>query len=298
MNQRSEIDELFFRLMGYYPKKAGEAYEIISAAALGIIRDQSAEHNKYLQGLSGGRPYQLDGLLNGETMVESKDYTIDDRKVGRPDLQKLQGALTDLPQIKDGIFTSATEYSRDALKYAQGTETNEAQKEITAVDVRPSTPDDEKGRVMKIHVTMNFSAPDFDRGKTSFIYADGAKKLIEDYMRSHGMTEYMFGTDVLYDESGKFLKTIADLSRENQPKFTDDDDYVSGEFPIDAYIKFCEILVPIKGIAYTDVPIARGKEDFVIEMRGNATILIKSDKLGVNKLITDVDLKKAIQKML
>ena len=40
-------------------------------------------------------------------MVESKDYTIDDRKVGRPDLQKLQGALTDLPQIKDGIFTSA-----------------------------------------------------------------------------------------------------------------------------------------------------------------------------------------------
>ena len=56
MNQRSEIDEFFFRLMGYYPKKAGEAYEIISAA-LGIIRDQSAEHNKYLQGLSGGRPY-------------------------------------------------------------------------------------------------------------------------------------------------------------------------------------------------------------------------------------------------
>lgn len=60
MNQRSEIDELFFRLMGYYPKKAGEAYEIISAAALGIIRDQSAEHNKYLQGLSGGRPYSGD----------------------------------------------------------------------------------------------------------------------------------------------------------------------------------------------------------------------------------------------
>ena len=270
MNQRSEIDELFFRLMGYYPKKAGEAYEIISATALGIIRDQSAEHNKYLQGLSGGRPYQLDGLLNGETMVESKDYTIDDRKVGRPDF----------------------------LKYAQGTESNGTQKEITAVDVRPSTPDDEKGRVMKIHVTMNFSAPDFDRGKTSFIYTDGAKKLIEDYMRSHGMTEYMFGTDVLYDENGKFLKTIADLSRENQPKFTDDDDYVSGEFPIDAYIKFCEILVPIKGIAYTDVPIARGKEDFVIEMRGNATILIKSDKLGVNKLITDVDLKNAIQNML
>lgn len=38
MKQKSEIDELFFRLMGYYPSKAGEAYEIISAAALGIVR--------------------------------------------------------------------------------------------------------------------------------------------------------------------------------------------------------------------------------------------------------------------
>ena len=42
MNQRTEIDELFFRLMGYYPKKAGEAYEIISAAALGIIQQRES----------------------------------------------------------------------------------------------------------------------------------------------------------------------------------------------------------------------------------------------------------------
>lgn len=86
MKQRSEIDELFYRLMG----KAGEAYEIISAAALGIVKKQEAEHNRFLQGESGGRPYQIDGLLNGNIMVESKDYTIEDKKVGRPDLQKMQ----------------------------------------------------------------------------------------------------------------------------------------------------------------------------------------------------------------
>ena len=40
-------------------------------------------------------------------------------EVGRPDLQKLQGALTDLPQIKEGYFTSATDYSCDAKKYAR-----------------------------------------------------------------------------------------------------------------------------------------------------------------------------------
>ncbi len=73
MKEKSEIDELFFRLMGYYPNKAGEAYEIISAAALGIVKQQEAEHNRFLQGNSGGRPYQIDGLLNGKIMVESKD---------------------------------------------------------------------------------------------------------------------------------------------------------------------------------------------------------------------------------
>jgi len=78
MREKSEIDELFFRLMGYYPAKAGQAYEMISAAALGIVKAQIAEHNKFMKGESGGRPYQLDGLLNGNIMVESKDYTIDE----------------------------------------------------------------------------------------------------------------------------------------------------------------------------------------------------------------------------
>ena len=72
MKQKSEIDELFFRLMGYYPSKAGEAYEIISAAALDIVRTQAAEHNRFLKGESGGRPYQIDGLLNGDIMVSRK----------------------------------------------------------------------------------------------------------------------------------------------------------------------------------------------------------------------------------
>lgn len=55
MKEKSEIDELFFRLMGYYPTKAGQAFEMISAAALGIVRSQMAEHNTFLKGESGGR---------------------------------------------------------------------------------------------------------------------------------------------------------------------------------------------------------------------------------------------------
>lgn len=295
MKKKSEIDELFYRLMGYYPNKAGEAYEIISAAALGIVRAQAAEHNRFLKGKSGGRPYQIDGLLNGDIMVEAKDYTVDDRKVGRPDLQKLQGALTDLPQIKEGYFTSATDYSRDAKKYARGTETNDKQKEITIVDVRPSTAEDEKGRIKIIEVHMTWAVPNYDRGKRTFIFAEGGRKMIDDYMIQQGKTQCALQAMDLYDKDGNFLISISELSRNHHPKFGNEDKIVSGEMPIDAYVKFYDIMIPIKGIAYSDVPIERGEETFTIEAQGNATIFIKSDKLEVNKLITDVELKKAIQ---
>ena len=297
MKQKSEIDELFFRLMGYYPSKAGEAYEIISAAALGIVRAHAAEHNRFLKGESGGRPYQIDGLLNGDIMVESKDYTVDDRKVGRPDLQKLQGALTDLSQIREGYFTSATDYSRDAKKYAKGTETNDKQKKITTVDVRPSTVEDEKGRIKTIVVNITWASLNYDCGKRTFIFAEGGREMIDDYMIKHGMTQCSLQAIDLYDKGGNLLISIPEFSQRHHPKFTDEDKTISGKMLIDAYLKFYDILIPIKGIAYTDVPIERGSETFTIEAQGNATILIKSDKLDVNKLITDVELKTAMEKV-
>lgn len=297
MYQKSEIDELFYRLMGYYPAKAGQAYEIISAAALGMVKSQIAEHNRYVKGESGGRPYQLDGLLGGNAMVESKDYTIDKRKVGRPDLQKLQGALSDLPQIKEGIFTSATDYSIDAIKYAKGTETNGSQKEITTVDLRPSTPEDENGRVKTIVVKMHFMVPNFERGKMSIVFTEEGKTMVNDYMKEHGVTQYKLGVAVFYDKEGVPLISMSDLSGKYQPSFDFDTDFVSGEFPVDAYVKFFDMLVPIKGISFMDVPIEKGEYEFTIEAQGNATLLIKSDKLGVNKLITDAELRKAIEKI-
>ena len=297
MYRKSEIDEFFYRLMGYYPKRAGEAFEQISTAALGIIKGQLPEHNVFLNGLSGGRPYQIDGLLNKDVMVESKDYTIDNRKVGRPDLQKMQGALSDLPQIKEGFFTSATDYSRDAIKYAKGTEINNVQKEITTIDVRPSTPEDEKGRVKTIILTLQYLVPDFNRGKKSINFAEGGKEMLLDYMKKQKMAECPFRIEMLFDKDGKPLISIQELSRKHQPPFDDNTEYVSGEFPVDAYIKFYDILIPIKGITYNDVPIVKGQETITIEADGNASLLIKSDKLGINKLITDNELRSAIAAM-
>lgn len=139
--------------------------------------------------------------------------------------------------------------------------------------------------------------PNFDRGKKSIIFTDNGKKQIFDYMKAHDMTQYQLCVSMFYDESGVPLISMSDLSIQNQPSFDFNMDFVSGEFPIDAYIKFYDILVPIKGISYWDVPIEKGQDEFTIEARGNATLLIKSDKMGVNKLITDLDLKKAIEKI-
>ena len=100
---KSPIDELFYSLMGFYPTKEGAAYEIISAAALSLLEHREAKHNQFLIGLSASQ-YQLDGLIENDTMIESKDYTKRGAKVGRDDLQKLEGALTDLLEIKKRVF--------------------------------------------------------------------------------------------------------------------------------------------------------------------------------------------------
>ena len=90
-------------------------------------------------------------------MVEVKDYTIDKRKVGRSDLQKLQGALTDL-DFEKGVFVSATDYTKPAKKYSDGAEINPLQKEIDLFHIRPSTELDEKGRVKKFQINNSYKS--------------------------------------------------------------------------------------------------------------------------------------------
>ncbi len=71
MKDKSPIDELYHNIMGYYPKKAGSAYEIISTAVLSKILNKEAHHDVLKNGLSGTR-YQLDGLLDSKIMLEAK----------------------------------------------------------------------------------------------------------------------------------------------------------------------------------------------------------------------------------
>lgn len=294
--RKSPIDELFHTLMGYYPSKEGKAYEIISTAILGLVERKEATHDRYLMGESESR-YQLDGLIGGNIMLEAKDYTKRGDKVGRDDLQKSQGALTDLPQIKKGYFTSATGYTEPARKYAKGSATNSRQKEIVPIELRPSTLEDEKGRIKEISVHITVVSPDFHAGKYELLFPDDARLSLESYLKETRQDHVHSRTHCFYDSNGDVTETMERLSRSQFPRFAIDATETEGMFNISAFVKIDGRLFAIKGIKY-HVPIRRTEETFTIKSNGNATILVKSDRLGINKLITDTDMKNAINEVL
>lgn len=294
--KKSPIDELFYSLMGYYPSKEGKAYEIISTAILGLIESKDVAHNQYLIGESESK-YQLDGLIDGNIMLEAKDYTKRGNKVGRDDLQKLQGALTDLSQIKKGYFTSATDYTKPAQKYAKGSATNPCQKEIVPIELRPSTLEDEKERIKEIIVNIIAVSPIFHMGKYEIVFLDNEKLNIRNYLSDLNERKISLQINCFYNSNGEVIETMEHLSKNQFPKFPMDATEVDGIFNISAYVKVHERLFAIKGIKY-HIPIQRTKETFTIKSNGNATMLVKSDNLGVNKLITDTDMRNAISKVL
>lgn len=294
--KKSPIDELFYNLMGYYPTKEGAAYEIISTAVLGFVENKEATHNSFLIGESQSK-YQLDGLIDRDIMIEAKDYTKRKEKVGREDLQKMQGALTDLPQIKKGYFTSATKYTEPAQKYAKGSSTNTFQKEIVPIELRPSTVEDEKGRIFQIKISLEMVFPNFHKGEYAILFSDTERANVENYLREYGLNEIHLQIHNFYNSKGEVIETIENISKVQFPKFPMDATEVDGVFNTSSFIKINERLFAISGIKY-HIPIQHAKKSFTIESNGNATILVKSETLGINKLITDIDMKNAINMIL
>lgn len=297
MKQKSEIDELYYRVMGYYPEKAGKAYEIISTALLSKLTDLKGQHDVFLKGLSGSK-YQLDGMLDDNVMIEAKDYTVRDGKVGRGDMQKMQGGLTDLSVIEKGIFTSATEFTSDAQKYAYATSSNSLQKEIIPASIRLSTPSDLAKRINTICINMTVSFPDFDKGEYSVDWAPGEIERLNHYMIQENRETLNYNIDFFYDKDGNIISSMEDLSYKQQPNYdlSSDAKELRGRFAIDGYIKVEGLFYHITGIDYK-IPINKSTEKFFIKANGTPEMLVKCDKLGINKLMTDEDLKAAIQKV-
>lgn len=282
--------------MGYYPTKEGAAYELISAAILGIIEKKDAKHNQFIKGLSKGRPYQIDGMLGNNVIIESKDYSKRNKKVGRSDIQKLEGTLTDLPLIEKGYFTSPTNYTKDALKYADGTITNNLNKEIVPIELRPSTEEDLKGRVSKIQISIIIQDLDVLNGKYSVEFADNEKYVFEKYLKGMDITRIKYKIDRFYNKDGEIIETMEHLSLVQYPKFSNNIKTTKGKYEISAFIKVNNRLFKIKGIDY-EIPIISEEESFTIEPNGDAALFVKSERLGINRLITNLDIEKAIKNM-
>lgn len=297
---KSPIDNLFSQLMGYIPDKAGQAFEIISSAVLSIVLNKDGKLNQYIEGLSGSR-YQLDGIIDSSLMVEAKDYTHSNAKVGRGDLQKMQGALTDLPDITKGLFTSATNYTREAIRYAEGSETNRRQKKIVPVTICPIKDEDETGRVKKIIININSVYPDFQKGRYTVIFSEGEEerlnKMISQEDKNISEKTISYRIDKFYDDHFNIMYTLHDLLSTQYPQYSYDDTSINTCFFIDAFIIIQDKPYKINGIKFEDVPIVKDNISFSITPNGNATILVESNKLGINKLITDTDLKAAINRL-
>ncbi len=295
----SPVDELFTEIMGFCPNKSGTAYELLSAAAISLMLNKEAKHNQFLSGEAGNTPYQIDGLIEEKYIVEAKDYTIRGAKVGRGDLQKLEGALTDLPQIEKGFFASATDFTKPASEYAEGTIINDRQIEINTLNVRPSSEEDLKGRIQTIVINLEISYPDYSSSNIHLLFSNEEKQRMTLFIQKEfSEGEHTINTSMFYDEDGKDYLPVNELFIKYKPAYNKDSKRISGRIPITAYVKIRDELFQIDGVEYRDVPIRTETETLYLKPQGEAKVLIESKKLGINKLLTDKEIKSQIEKII
>lgn len=289
--QKSPIDDLFFELYGYYPNKAGTAYELLVAAALKVVTGEKIKYDQHLRGEYSETDYQIDGLnADKSQIVEAKDYTINKRKVGRPNLQKLQGALSDL-DVESGLFASATEYTKPAKKYSDSSDKNPLQKQIELYNIRPSTELDEKGRINKFIINMTMVTPDFESGQMECAWTQSA---IDKFKKNGLMGKPItLGIDRFYEQDGTIDCLLVDFTRNNQPAHPKmDDEFGIGCWLLhNKYIKYEDELYELKGIAYK-IPYRKNTTTFTIDSEGEPKVLIKSEDGTINKLLTDEQFRK------
>jgi hypothetical protein len=285
----SENDELFFELLGYYPTKAGEAYEILSTAAYDIAaRADSSSLDNYVTGMSGA-VHQLDGRLmveDKDVMLEAKDYT---RKIGLGKLREFQGGLTDLP-VDRGVYAAPSSYSKPAKKYAAGTSENPMHKSITLLDVRKSIKEDLHGRIQSLILSFRVPPiPEYDK----MVYALDFDDQVKSNMLEEGLSFPCRG--YVTDENKTILNLGALLSEQitndlNQLQTAPKDRQIlSGTVSQELFFwGKNDKLYPVT-IEYS-VPLFVYDSSIRIEPKGKPVIYIKSDDNSINKLITDTEI--------
>lgn len=286
--EKSPIDNFFYNIYGYYPPKAGQSYELIVAAAMQILNQGSTvTFDKQVEGVYSKQSYQIDGVINDEVSIEAKDYSLRDDKVGRPDVQKQGGGLPDLP-FASGIFASATGYTRNAEKYAEGTKINPNLKKIDLYDIRPSTESDEDGRIKTIVLNFHIAYPNLRKAKIEPVLTE---KGIENLLKKHPDGSLCIPIECIFNEDKTLFLTVAEWSANKKIGLDESSQSIKGtDFFDHKFIQDADVFYEISGIKY-EIPIVRYDEEIRVDADGKACLLVKNMDGSTNKLLTDVELK-------
>ena len=287
---KSPIDDFFYGIYGFYPKKAGQSYELLVNAALKIVNKNSdVKYDQFREGIYSQQKYQLDGIKDEKESVEAKDYTLRNEKVGRPDVQKQEGGLIDLP-YEGGIFASATGYTRNAEKYAEGTYKNPNGKPIDLYDIRPSTEEDEEGRVKTVILHFTVVYPLFVKGIfTPYFTKEAQKKLSENFPEGKLPIQLRY---IYNDDKSIYLKVSEWTKSLNQGvKLGAEQESLEGETLFQKkFILINDEYYEIEKIKYS-IPIVRNTDELRVEQDGKACLLVKNSDGTTDTLLTDEQLK-------
>lgn len=297
-DNNSIVDDLYYQLYGEHQTKEGQALERLSAVAFKLLEEaRRVQYDQQVRAPYSQTMYQVDGLIgdgNQQVMVEAKDYTVRGDKVGRADIQKLEGALTDL-NIAEGRFVSATDYTNRAKPYAESTKTNPKQNPIELYHVRPSTPEDEKGRIKTIVVNIIAHGLDFERGIYLPLINKPFFESIKDKISEKGdklrTTLYQF-----YNKDGQVVETFENITRQLNHKLPVDSEkgyILEGKwiFTESVYVDMDPLGRALIDALEYRIPTYTDECTFAINQQGNPVLLIKSEDGTVNKLFTDQQLK-------
>jgi len=291
----SPIDELYLEIYGVSPNKAGTAFERFAAIAT-FVESQggSITHDATLKGAVSGSNYQIDVLHQSAetTMGEAKDYTYRGGKVGRSDLQKLSGALLDLPDVTKGVFWSATDYTKPARQYAHASKSMPHGKEILLRGLRESTPIDEQGFVKTINVTGTHCIPQYEAARWIVHWtSDGLSSLKALIPLGEDSIDIGGAIEVIFDAEGKPLTSIFELTSKGHGSRGDDNVCRACYWLPGHYVRTNGILAPILGLEY-EIPYLIHTTTFQITDDSTYRLVVLDENGSPVRILTDEKLRK------
>lgn len=288
----TKFDDLYASVFGGSCSKEGEAFERFAAAVTQLVYPEAdVAHNQKLRGQVSNSLYQIDVLSeqNGSQVFgEAKDYTVQGKKVGRGDLQKLAGAMLEV-EAEKAYFYSATDYTKPAKQYAQGS-ADFLKKQIELLHIRQSVEEDERGRIRKVVINMSVSLPDQKNSKFTPVWADSTKVTLRAWMENKD-PKHSRGVlvDILRDAQGMPKLTIFELTSQG---YGGGPDTARACFLLrDHYVSFDGMLLEIIGLEY-EIPYVTRMDQIEIDVSGSPQILVRSESGEVNKLITLEQLRR------